>query len=92
MRAFSELSLCMDPRFPVLRFLGICRAGESLWRHRASATCRVSSPIPGTGRPPGQHMSGALPHMRCLLGCREVVGGTCGGARDLTHHCLVSAA
>jgi hypothetical protein len=44
MRALSGLSPTA-PRFPVLRFLGICKAGQSLSLPPAWAACVVSSPV-----------------------------------------------
>jgi hypothetical protein len=49
MRGFSDFSL-MAPRFPVLLFFGICKAGPSRWRPRGSVPFRVSSPSPGAAR------------------------------------------
>lgn len=72
-RAFSELSP-MVPRFPVLLFLGIWRAGASLWRARASGLCRVSSPIAGCAVRLSQRKSGAGHRIGWCLGfaCRGV--------------------
>lgn len=64
MRAFSELSP-MTPRFPVLRFFGICREGDSLSRPRASASCRVSSPVIEFAARCSQHKS-----RRFFFACR----------------------
>ena len=58
MRGFSDFSL-MAPRFPVLLFLGICKAGPSRWRPRGSVPFRVSSPSPGAARLACQHKSRA---------------------------------
>lgn len=64
MRAFSELSH-MTPRFPVLRFFGICREGDSLSLPRASGSCRVSSPVIEFAARCSQHKS-----RRFFFACR----------------------
>ncbi len=66
MRALSEPSP-MVPRFPVLLFLGICRAaGDSLCRARAaSGLFRMSSPVLGCAARDSQHEPAAVRHAYC---------------------------
>jgi hypothetical protein len=46
-RALSELSSPAAPKFPVLRFLGICKAGQSLSPPPVAASCGLLSPAKG---------------------------------------------
>jgi hypothetical protein len=84
MRGFSDFSL-MAPRFPVLLFLGICKAGPSRWRPRGSVPFRVSSPSPGAARL-AVSTSPARASPRTAFACR-VSGGPSESAKDSTYHC-----
>lgn len=86
MRGFSVLSSATAPRFPVLLFLGICKAGERLARPRAPGPCWVSSPVTGVMRP---GVSSCLEHPRgttiaCGCASRRCKSGS--HSRHLTHH------